>query len=74
MEHVTDSFRPDPNSSSFQKPSSNMNIASGCPLFLRLDILQNPSNGFLKDDTLFLKISIDSVNDPLSGSGPVKTS
>ena len=27
--HLTDSFRPDPNSSSFKRPTSEMNIASG---------------------------------------------
>ena len=27
--HLVDSFRPDPNSSSFKRPTSEMNIASG---------------------------------------------
>jgi len=65
-EHVTDSFRPDPTSTSFKKPTTNMNIASGCPLFLRLDLLQ--PNGFLKDDTLFFKITVETsdLREPLS--------
>uniref|UniRef100_H2XQ78 TNF receptor-associated factor 3-like n=1 Tax=Ciona intestinalis TaxID=7719 RepID=H2XQ78_CIOIN len=32
--HLSDTFRPDPTSSSFKKPTSDMNIASGCPLFV----------------------------------------
>jgi TNF receptor-associated factor 2 len=67
-EHVIDSFRPDPQSSSFKRPTSDMNIASGCPLFIRLEMLQNPNHGFLKDDTLFLKIAVDTsgLTDPVS--------
>lgn len=67
-EHVIDSFRPDPQSSSFKRPTSDMNIASGCPLFIRLEMLQNPTNGFLKDDTLFLKVAVDvsDISDPIS--------
>lgn len=67
-EHVIDSFRPDPQSSSFKRPTSDMNIASGCPLFIRLEMLQNTNNGFLKDDTLFLKVAVDvsDVSDPMS--------
>lgn len=57
--HVIDSFRPDQTSSSFKRPTSDMNIASGCPLFVRLDDLTNPKNGYLKDDTLFIKVIID---------------
>jgi len=36
-----------------------MNIASGCPLFLSLTQLDNPANGYVKDDTAFLKIVVD---------------
>ncbi|XP_052224425.1 TNF receptor-associated factor 2-like isoform X2 [Dreissena polymorpha] len=66
--HVVDSFRPDPTSSSFRRPQNNMNIASGCPLFVRLDALVSPGNGLLKDDTVFLKIIVDStdIRDPSS--------
>ncbi|XP_052224632.1 TNF receptor-associated factor 5-like [Dreissena polymorpha] len=66
--HVVDSFRPDPTSSSFRRPQNYMNIASGCPLFVRLDALVSTRNGLLKDDTIFLKIIVDSagVRDPSS--------
>ena len=61
-QHIIDSFRPDPNSSSFQRPTSNMNIASGCPLFVPKSVLH--SRGYIKDETLFFKISVDTAGMP----------
>uniref|UniRef100_A0A4W5R463 TNF receptor-associated factor 1 n=1 Tax=Hucho hucho TaxID=62062 RepID=A0A4W5R463_9TELE len=43
-EHVIDAFRPDLTSSSFQKPFSDMNVASGCPLFFPLGKLCSPKH------------------------------
>ena len=57
IEHVIDAFRPDPNSSSFQKPARKMNIASGCPLFCSLSDLDKRS--YVRDDTMFIKIIVD---------------
>ena len=57
VEHVIDAFRPDPNSSSFQKPRRETNIASGCPLFLPLGDLNN--HAYIKDDTMFIKVIVD---------------
>ena len=54
--HVTDSFCPDPHSSSFQRPGrKEMNIASGYPMFIRVEHVLN--GGFIKDDCIFLKIA-----------------
>ena len=36
VEHVIDFFRPDPNSSSFQRPRTETNISSGCLTFCPL--------------------------------------
>ncbi|XP_064648847.1 TNF receptor-associated factor 2-like isoform X2 [Lineus longissimus] len=58
-EHVIDAFRPDPNSTSFKCPTSEMNIASGCPLFVPLTHLENASSAYVKDDTIFIKIIVD---------------
>lgn len=58
--HITDSFRTDPNSSSFQRPTTDMNIASGCPLFLPLTRL-NGNNGFVKDDVMFIKTKVEDI-------------
>ncbi|XP_062567709.1 TNF receptor-associated factor 2-like [Saccostrea cucullata] len=62
-EHQVDSFRPDPNSSSFKRPTTEMNIASGCPLFIPLSKLDDPSLAYVKDDTMFIKLVVD-VQEP----------
>ncbi|KAG9329417.1 hypothetical protein JZ751_005327, partial [Albula glossodonta] len=53
-EHIIDAFRPDITSSSFQRPVSEMNIASGCPLFCPLAKLDS-KNSYIRDDTIFIK-------------------
>ena len=59
--HVTDSFRPDPNSSSFQRPGRReMNIASGCPMFMRLEHLLK--GGFVKDDCIYLSVMVEKTD------------
>ncbi|NXP03955.1 TRAF2 factor, partial [Thinocorus orbignyianus] len=58
-EHIIDAFRPDLASASFQRPVNDMNIASGCPMFLPLSKLQSPKYAYVKEDTLFLKCIID---------------
>lgn len=59
-ENVIDAFRPDPNSNSFKKPTSDMNIASGIPLFCPLAKLNSNEHEYIKDDSMFIKIIIDS--------------
>ncbi|XP_077457578.1 TNF receptor-associated factor 2-like isoform X3 [Stigmatopora argus] len=57
-EHIIDAFRPDISSSSFQRPVSDMNIASGCPLFCPLSKLDT-KNSYIRDDTIFIKATVD---------------
>ncbi|XP_005803805.1 TNF receptor-associated factor 2 isoform X1 [Xiphophorus maculatus] len=57
-EHIIDAFRPDISSTSFQRPISEMNIASGCPLFCPLAKLAGKSP-YLRDDTIFIKAIVD---------------
>ena len=57
IEHYVDSFRPDPASSSFQRPKGEINTASGSPLFFPLESLS--THCYIRDDTLFIKIIID---------------
>uniref|UniRef100_A0A3B4BLJ1 TNF receptor-associated factor n=1 Tax=Periophthalmus magnuspinnatus TaxID=409849 RepID=A0A3B4BLJ1_9GOBI len=57
-EHIIDAFRPDISSSSFQRPVSDMNIASGCPLFCPLAKLDS-KNTYIRDDTIFIKAIVD---------------
>ncbi|XP_063066145.1 TNF receptor-associated factor 2 isoform X2 [Engraulis encrasicolus] len=58
-EHIIDAFRPDTSSTSFQRPISDMNIASGCPLFCPLAKLASAKNSYVKDDTIFIKAIVD---------------
>ena len=61
--HISDSFRPDPHSSSFQKPGRReMNIASGCPMFIRIDHLLN--GGFVKDDAIYVRVVVETMDLP----------
>ena len=56
---VMDIFRPDPLSPSFQKPESEMNVASGCPRFVSMNELMQ--GGFIVDDTIFIKVKVDTA-------------
>lgn len=58
-DHITDAFRPDIRSNSFQRPRSEMNIASGIPKFVDLKKLQQKNNPYIRDDTMFIKVIID---------------
>lgn len=60
--HLGDAFKPDPNSSSFRRPVAEMNIASGCPLFVSQSVLETGS--YIKDDTIFIKVSLTSDPKP----------
>lgn len=52
--HLGDAFKPDPHSSSFRRPTAEMNIASGCPLFVAQSVLE--TGNYIKDDTIFIKV------------------
>jgi len=44
----------DKNSSSFKRPTKDMNIAAGCPMFIRKEKLQQ----YIVDDVLFIETLI----------------
>ena len=54
--NITRTFEPERTNKSFQKPETNMNIASGIPCFVKHVDLEKPL--YLKDDTIFLQIKI----------------
>ena len=56
---IVQSFRPEPTSSSFQRPRNEMNVASGCPTFAPIAVLDN--NSYVKDDTVFFKCMVDTI-------------
>lgn len=58
--NLSDSFRPDPASSSFKKPTTDMNIASGCPLFVSHAVLETPK--YVMDGTIMIKFVTDLQN------------
>lgn len=58
-EHVIDAFRPDLTSASFHRPDSEMNVASGCPLFFPLGKLKSPKHAYCKEDTIYIKCEVD---------------
>ena len=57
MKHLVQTFKPNAQSSSFQRPKTDMNIASGCPEFADLSILDNTS--YVKDDFMYIKAIVD---------------
>ena len=60
-EHVVDAFQPDITSSSFKRPTNDMNIASGCPLFMPLSYLEVKGRQYVKDDSMFVRVVVDTV-------------
>lgn len=62
--HIIDSFRPDAQSSSFQRPKSEMNIASGIPKFAHLQEIDCENSPYIRDDTVFIKVMIDFFSYP----------
>ena len=58
--HLVQTFRPNIQSDSFQRPKSYMNVASGCPEFAELSILDDTS--YVKDDTMYIKAVVDTSN------------
>ena len=60
--HIIDSFRPDLNSSSFQRPRSEMNVASGISKFCSLAMIQQEENPYVRDGTMLIRTMIDFNN------------
>ncbi|XP_064623145.1 TNF receptor-associated factor 3-like isoform X2 [Lineus longissimus] len=56
--HLSDTFRPDVNSTSFSRPTTDMNIASGCPKFAAHEVVES-GNVYLRDDCIFVKVVVD---------------
>ncbi|WP_257264638.1 MATH domain-containing protein [Endozoicomonas sp. ONNA2] len=55
---VQDTFLPKKGSSSFRRPKSECNIASGCPLFMALNSLNDRRYAYVKDDTMFIEVTV----------------
>lgn len=56
--HLKESFIPHV-STSFQRPQTEMNAASGFPKFIAHTVLENVNNSYLKDDTIFIHFAVE---------------
>ena len=61
--HITQSFMPDAKSSSFQKPTKDMNIASGFPKFAPRSVLSDKR--YAVNDTIYFRVRVDLADIPL---------
>ena len=59
-ESVVESFVSNPRSSSFQRPTNNMNVASGCPMFIALESFL--CGGFIVDNCVYIKTTVQEIN------------
>ena len=57
--NMQDTFRPDPTSSSFKRPVNEMNVATGCPLFVAHSVIE--AKPYLVNDTVFIKVAVENV-------------
>ena len=55
--HLVQTLKPDPQLSSFQRPKTDVNVASGYPEFANLSVLENTS--YVKDDIMYIKAIVD---------------
>ena len=55
--HIVQAFKPTVGSDSFCQPVMDMNVASGCPQFAKLAVLEDKN--YVKDDAMFIKCIID---------------
>ena len=62
--HVVDSFLPDIESDSFQRPRLEMNTGAGIPKFVPISCIQSPSSPFIQDDTMFVRCFVDMESMP----------
>lgn len=68
-DHRSETFEPDPESGSFTRPVSEMNVASGIPEFVSHNRLETPT--YLQHDTILLKIKVDVTDSVGSFQGQV---
>ena len=56
---VIETFVSNRNSSSFQRPTKNMNVATGCPTFISIEQFLNA--GFIKDNCAFIRTTVKDI-------------
>ena len=63
---ITHKFKPNPSSSSFQRPKETFNIASGFPFFALINTTLRDSN-FCQNDTIYFRVKLDPPAEDLTG-------
>ena len=64
QKHIINVLKPNVSSPSFQRPRSDMNVASGISKFVPLELLRQANNPYIRDDTIFIKAMVDFENIP----------
>ena len=59
-DNVIESFVCNPMSSSFQRPTNNMNVAAGCPTFISIERFL--TGGFVADDCAYIKTLVQEAH------------
>ena len=59
VKSVIESFVSNPRSSSLQRPTNNMNVASGCPMFISIERFL--TGGFVVDNCVYIKTTVHEV-------------
>ena len=59
QDHIIDAFLPDGTSSSFHRPTSEMNVASGISKFASLELVNEEDSRYTCGDTMYIKATID---------------
>ena len=58
-EDIIDSFTPDSSMNCFKRPIHHHNVGTGYPMFAPLNYLDTQTYGYIKDDTMFIKVKVD---------------
>ncbi|XP_067938629.1 TNF receptor-associated factor 5-like [Watersipora subatra] len=59
-----ETFLPDPDSSSFRRPQTEMNIASGCPQFVPHSDVE--SSNYLISDCIYIRVAVEAGGDRIA--------
>ena len=57
---IIESFVSNPRSSSFQRPTNNMNVASGCPMFNTIERFL--TGGYIVDNCAYIKTTVQEIS------------
>jgi len=56
---IKEAFRSNPQSSSFKRPVTEQNVATGCPRFISHESLNRRKLSYINEDTMFIKVAVE---------------